>query len=191
MTETIRERARSAQAEEFLKNGGDEKLVKATSAIYEGIEALSPAQRQVMIETALTKAHEFALHSGHDGSMDPGHAQILAGLIAMAAYTNELMREDAGNTSTGDKAVDAVMDAYRDMLKNLAYEATGATDEQKAAIEELTAKVQAIHAETGEDIESILRREGEAYRDVLGKNPGDHEEAPAASGRYDDSGMYL
>lgn len=193
---TIREETREAQRAEFEKRN-DERAVpdmEATLAIYDYVDALTPDQRSLLVQKLLSGAHQH-LSDSAEAADNPlilaGHLQVGSALIALAGYVTASEREDAGWTSTGDKAVTEVLTKFGEVLK--AQVQSMLNPEQQKIATEVIAAAQA-RSEKGEKYEDALFDEVEKRREALAA-AGIREDgsvaaaAPAAStGSF---GMYL
>lgn len=117
---------------------------------YAQISELTLDQKHILIGTTLQKALAVLSEDNGHGGVDGSNVAIGMGLLGIAGYTNETIRNDNGFTSTGDKAVDKVIATYRDLLRETAL--ANMDEDQRAMAEEAQRRVQA-----GEDPISVVR----------------------------------
>ena len=198
---SVRAKARAAQLAEFADEDVPQIVKDSAEAIYGGIDTLDTERRSLLVEEALERAHGLIMNAAEHGQMDPEVAKIAAGLIGIAGYTNACTREDSDYTSTGDTRVTKILDAFKTMLKELAYSAVDLNEEERAAAAEISEKCRKIAEETGEDFMDVIEREsGKFLAKVQARKASEGRlDAPAAASetkvegpsRYDDDGMYL
>lgn len=185
----IRERARALQDQHYAENGeGDgSKARELAGRLYDEIDALSGDQRGLLVteSAGLTKGVLQQILGAKDPSQVHALALIGLGLLGVTCYANESNREDAGQTSNGDRLVDEVLETVREMV----HEQTGEllSPEQRRLAEEVNEAIQARVA-AGEDPEQAITAELHARAADLGKATSQGAEVPS---RYSGDGMYL
>lgn len=187
---SIREQAREAQATEFSEHGTPEQqdLADKASALYDSIDALSSANRDLLVQAALS-----AVHGMLDGIVDGdvGLKYAARSILGIAGYANETNREDRGETSTGDRTVTSVLDDVREMVKAQMIALIGGErgQEVEAAAERVKDRIAA-----GEDPQTAANDEAEkiglTHNHPTGPaKPPVTESSPAV--KKDVAGLYL
>lgn len=186
----VKDEARAAQAA-FLEASGDAELTKLTFDLYDSVDNLDDNQRSLLVSVFLSKVHDFLLSA--EGAM----AGYATSLVAIAGYANQINYEAAGNTATGDRAVDAVTEKVQATLRQAAL--SGLSDEDKARAQAIGEEIRA-RVEAGEDpvaVHEDVKARVMAMRDHPSNGPGaDASTLGAATASADDSddrpiGMYL
>lgn len=181
---TVRERARKAQEAHFA--GHDEvdstEVASATEALYDKIDALSPEKKSLLITSCLGDLQRIL--SGADlGSVQ---GMLSTALIGVAGYANESSREAEGWTSTGDIAVDEVLDSVQELLSLSVKAQIG--PERLAVMDAAAARVKARVA-AGEDFATVVAEEEESLKlDADSVPVAKTDDAPD---RYSGDGLYL
>jgi hypothetical protein len=181
---SIKERARDMQRAEFAK-GGDlvpEGLEDLTIGVYDQIDNLDAEKRSLLIRDLLGKLGGLARDLD-----DITERAVFTATLGIANYTNEVGREAGSMTSTGDRAVDSILEDISSMLA-AQFKALlgGAAPLVEAAADRVKARVEA-----GEDFEVVAAEEEAAMRKAIAESRGDEvPETVNASARPDD-GLYL
>lgn len=186
---TIGERAREAQRAHFAEEGDSPESVLATMTLdlYDTIDGLSASDRELLIASALQKVHAGIMAVGALGDGEVrGIALGLNALIAIAGYANETNREASGDTRTGDRKVDDVLETVPKMLKAMVRK--DMSPEQAAEMDSIAQRVKDRVAR-GEDFEEVLDEEAEKIG-LKHNHPVDVAESKARSGA-NDYGVYL
>lgn len=134
MTSTF-DQAREAQ-EQALADSPE--FAARTKALYGAIEALDWDQRLLLVSQALRMAHGL-LEDVHDSQ---GAGPLSNGLIALAGLANQGIREESGSTTTADSKVDAVLDEYRSICRDMALSAI--PPEERAQAEQFAAEMKEL-----------------------------------------------
>ena len=179
---SVRNDARAAQ---FA--GLPEDMVERVGKVYDLSDALSEPQKRVLIHEALGMTHSLFRQLANGGGLD-GACLLGAGLVALAGYANETIRDDLGETSTGDKAVDEVIESFRQAVAHMAT--AGMDPERVEGLKNVAARA-AERMAKGEDYDAALRAEYDAWRAA---NPAPEESVKgevvaAADDGY--GGLYL
>jgi len=194
----IREKARQAQINSFVGTPleGDPKVAAITSRIYDGVDAMTQDQRYLLVSgvIGLVKGSLKSMSQHPHPEHVRGLSLVSNALLAVAAYAVETEREALGSTSTGDIAVDDVLEAVRDLLDQAAE--SSMTDEERELGERINAAVQA-RVQAGEPFESAIQAELAANAEEVERVTSHKPEHATATvedstpSRYDDSAMYL
>lgn len=172
---SVTQKAREAQFSQFSDDDVEGK--RLVSAIYDGVDAMDDNQKTLLIRNALSLAHNAVVQAANG---DPASAAFSAmttgGLLAIAGYANETIREAAGQTSTGDVAVEDVIDNFRLLVRTMAE--SQMTDEQKATAEDARRRIEA-----GEDPQKVLA-------DVMRREKAGAGAAPTTDNE-ESHGLYL
>lgn len=189
---TVQEAIRKAQTTQFEQDATlPEELKTESLALYDSIDALSPAQKSLLVDNALVCVRTAieALATSEDPSEVRAMAIAASGFVAVAGYANALVREAAGDTSTGDSKVSAVLAATQSVMRNCAK--TGMTEEEVEIAKAVGQTVKA-RVDAGEQFETVLHEEVAKFREA---HPDfDIEPVAAASAEEDEPplpGMYL
>lgn len=161
---SVRDEVREAQTSQFEAMGETSEVKAKTVAIYDGVDALNQHQKRLLIRDALGMAHRTLQETVNTPEATAGFVMLAAGLVALAGYANESMREDLGETSTGDSMVDKVLGDFRSLVKEAA--SNGMSSEQRERVAQVAERVNAHMAEHPEaDFDSVLRSEYEKFRE--------------------------
>lgn len=187
MKKSIKEQARESQRQELAKHSdkSTEALEALALGIYDQIDALDPERRTILSRDILRKMASVT----HDLD-DVTDRAVLTTLAGIANYTNEVTREEAGYTSTGDAAVDSIIEDISEMFaaQFRAVLGTGVADVVDAAANRVRARVEA-----GEDFETVAREEEAAMKEALAAAHAAQSEKVAAPVAKNDTstGFYL
>lgn len=110
------EMAREAQSAELADLP---ELREICETLYDNIEALDAQQQALLIRRVLNdvkRASDLILQSTSEANV-MGAASLVGSMVAMAAFANELGREQRGETSTGDIAVEQVMSDFGRLIE--------------------------------------------------------------------------
>lgn len=164
-------------------------LGKKTEALYSGIDSMTSEQKTLLISQALGIAHNAVMGIAEAAS-EPGkvigYAQFANGLIALAGYTQETLREEAGSTTTGDSKVRGVIEGFRQLCSDIAK--ADMSPELRAEADALSDRVNARVAETGEDFNEVFNDEFGKVKERLAKHAKPTEATEDHGTGY---GMYL
>lgn len=180
--QSVREKAREAQRAEFERNKGilPEGLGDLALGIYDQIDLLDAEKRSLLIQSIFNKVSGVA----HDLD-DLTERAVMSTLAGIGAYTNEVGREIACMTSTGDAAVDSIVEDVGQMLTMQFKALLGSHAETvEAAAERVKQRVAA-----GEDFEVVAREEEAAMRAAIAERAGS-EPVPVAK-EDTSTGLYL
>ena len=187
---TVQDAAREAQTKHFEEMGADEEMKRITTAIYDGVDSMSDEQKRIMVRDALSTAHQSIGAIVEHPDAAGGFAMLAGGLIAVAGYANESMREAAEETSLGDKKVTEVIDLFKSLVQRAAT--AEMSPEHREAVQRIGERVKARVGQTGEDFDTVLRDE---YQKAVaaGEVPQQGQpQAPAQQATEDESyGLYL
>lgn len=149
-----------------------EEIQAKTHALYDSIGALSPEQRGLLVSQALAHASSLTQQVAAGGSASL--LTLVTGMIAIAGYSNELAREEAGHTATGDRKVTAVIDSYRELCRDMV--ASQMSPEQKARAEAMAERVNA-RMQAGEDFSTAVAnvQAAEGHQHVAANSDSEQE----------------
>lgn len=150
-----------AQQAQFERGHASEEVRTRTAAIYESIDALTGAQRALLVNEALGNVHEMLGHMVEAPQHSAAYATMASGLIAIAGYITQSDRELRGETSTGDSKVTAVLHAFEELVRLSALETMPEEDRETALA---ITKAAEVRAQKGEDFEAALRDEYQKAR---------------------------
>jgi hypothetical protein len=187
---SIREQAREQQTEHFGEAGdlASEALQAQTLALSDAIDALSTEQRTLLIGSCAAKLGAIVRNS-----LDGPSSMAGSCLVGVMNYANETAREDAGYTSTGDRAVDNILVQMHEMVA--AQMAAIVGEDRMAEMDAAAARVKERVA-AGEDFDTAAADEASKLGFDLDPETGQVRpakvEAPAAStGSRPDDVLYL
>ena len=182
--QSVKDKAREQQRKEFEAHAdiATPELQALTLGIYDQIDVLDAEKRSLLIQAVLGKIG--GLSHGMD---DPTEKAVFSTLAGIGNYANEVGREVGGMTSTGDVAVDSIMEDIAAMLK---AQFTAVLGDAATIVQDAADRVKA-RVEAGEDFERVAREEETAMRKAIAEAKG--IEVPAASDGDDDplAGLYL
>lgn len=192
MTDSIKDRAREAQAAHLGEHEGAEELIAATAALYASVDDLSVDQKTLLVRNAIQRASgllDLMAHAPNPG-VTAGYAAVGHATLAVAGYAVEEYREGLGFTSTGDRKVDDVLDGVKGLLGKFAE--MNMTPEQRDLSDRIRAAVDK-RVEAGEEFSDAMSDELRKHKREVAEVEA---EAPATStgkeaSRYDNGGMYL
>lgn len=193
MTQHIRERARALQAEHYKEGEADSESARLATRLYDEIDALSERQRALLVteSAGYTKGVLQRILATNDLAEIKAMSLIGLGLLGVTCYANESNREDAGDTTNGDRLVDGVMETVRAMTNAQTGELL--PEDQRALADEINAKVEE-RVNAGESADMALMAELEAHREqieaMVGKPAAAASQGEESSGRYE-TGLYL
>lgn len=185
---TMHQKAREAQSEAMLKMGAPAETVERVNAIYDGMDEMNHEQKTLLVTTVVSGLSTLLkqMAGQADNPMIDAFAELGHGLLAMAGYVNESMREEAGYTSTGDSKVDNLLADFQSLIQERSE--AGFSPEEKALAEPIKARLEQRLAE-GMPVGEAMRRAHEELTEAR-----THLEAPAAKTSEEASpgyGLYL
>lgn len=157
---SVKERARESQRAEFAKHAdlAPEGLEDLTLGIYDQIDALTPEKRSLLTRDLLARLSSLV----HDMD-DPTERAVFGTAIGIANYTNEVGREENDYSSTGDRAVDSILEDLHEMLSQQMRAVLGDT----ASVVEAAADRVKERVANGDDFEVAAREEETKMREEL------------------------
>lgn len=184
--ESITQRARAEQQKHFeehpeMANG---EVAAITARLYDGVDAMSADQRSLLAREVLGRLHSLVFAMAEQFPQTSGIAQVASALTGIGGYAVESQREKDGLTSTSDRAVEAVLDDVRELLRASAVAQWGGDPDQMNAI---TEKVQQRVA-AGESFDAVVA--DEMNKAGLGEHVPAKMRATGQEARPDD-GLYL
>ena len=156
---SVQNEAREAQSAVFERDGAPAELREATLALYSHIDGLTEPQKNLLIGLTLSNVHRMAgqlADTPDNPTVVQGLSVMMGGLIALAGYANETVRDAHGETATGDKAVDEVFEQFSGIVEKSSR--ARMTAEDVAEAEALAERVRAECAVSGEDHATALGR---------------------------------
>ena len=201
----VQTRSREAQHKHLADHP---ELDKGSQAIYDMVDALSESQKRLLVSTAIRRVHSAIqlLADPTASAADKAGTLFLAnGITALAGYTQERLREDLGETSTGDKAIENIFHSFADLAKTALAADLGIPEEKRLLIEKVAERVNE-RASNGEDINKVIEEEFAKFKEenpdmegleveVVHADGGEHQHVPTKPvvQPTDDSGygMYL
>jgi hypothetical protein len=140
-------------------------IIEAATSITDSVDALSADQRSLLVFSSLN-AIEKTLSLITEKVNEPAEVFALAtladGVARLASYAQDRDRETAGFTSTGDAKVDLIFSALRSLIT--ASATAQMSDEERAAVETITAETREEVARTGRSEQEVLDEKLAAYR---------------------------
>lgn len=193
MTTSVRERARAAQAEHISDSQKGSKALELAEGLYDQIDALDGPQRALLVTESAGLAKHALERILTSNNQEEAWAMVLVavGLLGVTCYSNESNREDAGQTSMSDLAVDGVLDTVQSMTQHQTNQLL--SPEQRDLAEEIQNAIDA-RVKRGEDHRAATNAELEAHKTQIAAVLGASKQTPAKEdkpSRYNDTGMYL
>lgn len=144
--------SREEQKAELDRLGVSPEARQMTEDLYGLIDSLDQPKRAILVGELLVRVESTIETIIQNPEAMMGLASMLHGLVGMAGYANEKSREERNETSTGDKGVSAVIEAYRALTRKVVEESM--TPEQTAKAERVSALVQS-GASLGEALRAV------------------------------------
>lgn len=186
---SIAEQARAAQERQFTEDNADEELRALTKKVYDQIDALDDPCKRLLIGDTLSMVHSALTHMA-ERDHNP-YASSLLGLLALGGYANETIREEAGDTATGDRRVSEVLDTFKSLVSAAAQQSL--SPQQRQDMNELTRRVRERIEKTGEDPDKALAEEVKNFPDFQPVSADGQPQTTERSATEPDQGygMYL
>ena len=173
----FRAEVRKAQAKALAEKP---ELLEITDRLYNSIDTLNEGQLQVLIEGSLKNITAVA-EALTSEPVDLGYGKsLIRSFVATAGYASLCLQEKLGNTATGDRCVDEILEASQDVVKSAVMTMFS------PKLQEANAKIEA-RIKAGDDAEAV-------YREELAAIGIDYDnDAPTAKEETTDEvhGMYL